>query len=101
VPPGIHALDLLYTFYPFTLTIYGKELDIPIPIHHAKALQSYFVSFVKYGDPNVERGPETIAWDRFGEKKNIVDTTLHGFRRALDNEVSDLRCGFWQRAPYT
>jgi len=49
----------------------------------------------------VERGPETIAWDRFGEKKNIVDTTLHGFRRALDNEVSDLRCGFWQRAPYT
>lgn len=83
-----------------TLTLGGKDLNIPVPLLYAKALQSYFVSFVKHGDPNVERGLGTIAWDRFGGGKSIVDISLLGFRKAVDDELPDDRCAFWQSAPY-
>jgi hypothetical protein len=82
------------------LTLAGKDLNVPVPLLHPKGLQSYFVSFVKHGDPNVERGPGTIAWDRFGEVKSIVDITHNGFRKVVDEELPDERCGFWQNAPY-
>ena len=82
------------------MTLAGHDLKVPVPLLYAKGLQSYFVSFVKHGNPNVERGPGTIEWDRFGEGKSIVDTTVGGFRKVVDNELSDERCGFWQSAPY-
>ena len=100
IPPGIHALDLSYTFYPLTITLGGLDIGIDVPLLYAKALQSYFVSFVKHGDPNVERGPGTIAWDRFGAEKSIVDVTLLGFSKVVDDELPEDRCAFWQSAPY-
>jgi hypothetical protein len=48
----------------------------------------------------VERGFGTIEWDRFGGGKSIVDVHLLGFRKVVDNELSEEHCAFWQRAPY-
>jgi cholinesterase len=101
VPPGIHAEDLLYTFYPLTLTLLnGTDVEVPVPLLYAKALQSYFISFVKNGDPNVERGPATVQWPLFGSGKNIVDLSLTGFTVTVDDDLPTERCGFWQSAPY-
>ena len=101
VPPAIHAIDLLYTFYPMTLTLFnGTDVTIPVPIAYAKGLQSYFISFAKHGDPNVERGPGTVQWPLFGSGRNIVDLDLTGFSVTTDDELPSDRCGFWQSAPY-
>ena len=100
IPPGIHALDLAFTFYPLTLTLAGIELTVPVPLLYANGLQSYFISFIKHGDPNVERGAGTIEWSTFGNGKGIVDLTPAGFAQTTDNELPDDRCGFWQNAPY-
>jgi hypothetical protein len=93
-------MDLLYTFYPITLTLSGYDLSIPIPLLYAKDLQSYFISFVKYGVPNVERGSGTVAWPLFANEKSIIDTTPFGFEVTTDNELPEDRCAFWQPAPY-
>jgi len=100
VPPGIHAMDVLFTFYPITLTLPGFDLSIPIPLLYAKGLQSYLISFVKHGDPNVERGSGTIGWPLFGSGKAIIDITLAGFSQTSDDELPNDRCAFWQPAPY-
>src|SRR5271154_3445614 len=79
IPPGIHGMDLIFTFYPMTITLPTNLFVLSIPLLYARALQSYFISFVKHGDPNVERRRGTIQWHLFGEEKRIVDTILLGF----------------------
>jgi len=90
----------LYTFYPFTLTLPGYDLSIPIPLLYAEGLQSYFISFVKHGNPNIERRNGTVAWPIFGSEKTIVDTTIFGFDVTTDDELPEDRCGFWEPALY-
>ena len=58
------------------------------------------MSFVKLGDPNVERGLGTIQWERFGLGKRIFDVTVLGFRKRVDYQLPEDRCAFWQSAPY-
>lgn len=100
VPPGIHALDLLYTFHPTTVTVRGEQLTLPVPLSHAQGLQSYFLSFVRHGDPNIERRPGTVEWPLFGDANRVVDVTPLGFSVVGDQEISMERCKFWQSAPY-
>jgi hypothetical protein len=96
----MHALDLIYTFYPLTVTLRKVDISVDVPLLYAKALQSYFISFVKHGDPNVERQAGTIEWGLFGNGKSIVDLTLPGFSATSDGQHPEDRCGFWQTAPY-
>lgn len=100
IPPGIHALDLLYTFYPLTLTLPGYDLSISIPLLYAEGLQRYFISFVKDGNPNIERSGGTVAWPVIGPGKRIVDVTPFGFDVTTDDELPEDRCEFWQSAKY-
>ena len=100
IPPGIHGIDLLYTFCPIILTLRGYDLSIPVPLLYAKGWQSYVISFVKYGNPNVERAGGTVLWSLFGNGKNIVDVTPFGIYQTTDNQLPDDRCAFWQPAPY-
>lgn len=100
VPPGIHGLDLLHTFYPTTITIHGEQLTLRVPMLHAQGLQSHFVSFVKHGDPNVERRHGTVEWPLFADNNTIVNVNPLGFSVVTDDEISEERCEFWQRAPY-
>lgn len=76
------------------------DLNIDVPLPYAKGLQSYFISFAKHGDPNVERQSPTVEFPVFGTNKNIVDLTLLGFSKTTDSELPSDRCAFWQPAPY-
>jgi hypothetical protein len=67
---------------------------------HAQGLQSYFVSFAKHGNPNVERRAGTVEWPLFGNKNTVVDITPLGFSVESDAQISEERCKFWQSAPY-
>jgi len=98
VTPGIHAQDLLYTFYPTTLT--GYNLPLSVPDVDAKAFQSYFISFAIHGDPNTARMSGSVPFPLFGSSENIVDVSLAGFAETTDDELPEDRCAFWQPAPY-
>jgi hypothetical protein len=67
---------------------------------YARAWQSYLISFIKHGDPNIERRPGTIEWDIAGKDIRIVDLRWEGFQRDVDDQVDEERCAFWQRAEY-
>ena len=71
VTPGVHATDLLPTFYNLNidLSALGSALSIPIvpgfgPF--AQASQSYLVSHARSGDPNIYKKtiniPPAIRW---------------------------------------
>ena len=98
VIPGIHGEDLLYTFYPTTLT--GYDLSINIPDPDAKAWQSYFTSFVMYGTTNTGRSSGTVTWPICGSEMDIIEVSLSGFTQTTDDELPADRCTFWQSAPY-
>ena len=93
-------MDLIFTFYPMTINLPTNLFVLSIPLLYARALQSYFISFVKHGDPNVERRRGSIQWHLFGEEKRIVDTTLLGFWGVKDYQLPEHECGFWQSATY-
>lgn len=67
---------------------------------YAQAWQSYLISFIKYGDPNVDRRLETIHWDVTGDDMRIIDLRWDGFISDVDDQVDEERCRFWQRAEY-
>jgi hypothetical protein len=93
-------MDLLFTFYPIAITLPTNTFVLPIPLLYARALQRYFISFVKHGDPNVERGSGTTEWPIFGKDKRIVDVTLLGFWGLKDHQLPEDECHFWQNAIY-
>ena len=76
----------------------GKRQLMRLP--YAQAWQSYLISFIKYGDPNVLRRPETIEWGVTGEEMRIVDLRWEGFQWSVDDQVDEERCEFWQRGEY-
>lgn len=96
--PSIHAADLFLTFMDLRFEWKGKRQWLQFP--YARAWQSYLISFIKHGDPNVERRPGTIKWDIAGQDIRIVDLRWEGFQKDVDDQVDEERCAFWQRAEY-
>jgi hypothetical protein len=76
----------------------GERKTVEFP--YAKAWQSYLISFIKHGDPNVSRRRGTIPWDVAGDNMRIVDLRWEGFRWDVDDQIDPERCAFWQRAEY-
>jgi hypothetical protein len=76
----------------------GKRQLIRFP--YAQAWQSYLISFIKHGNPNVQRRPETIQWEYAGPHMKMVDLRWEGFQWDTDDQVDASKCGFWQRAEY-
>jgi carboxylesterase type B len=96
--PSIHAADLLLTFMDLKIDWRGKRRLMHIP--YARAWQSYLISFIKHGNPNVQRREETIPWESAGEDMKIVDLRWEGFKWDVDEQVDAERCAFWQNAEY-
>jgi carboxylesterase type B len=96
--PGIHAADLFLTFLDVKIDWQGKRRVVNVP--YARAWQSYLVSFIKHGNPNVQRREETIRWETAGEDIRIVDLRWEGFKWVEDDQVDAERCAFWQKAEY-
>jgi len=82
------------------ITLPSETFIVPIALLYARALQSDFISFVKRGDPNVEKQRGTIGWPKFGKDKRIVDATLMGLWEMMDHQLPEDKCRFWQSAPY-
>jgi hypothetical protein len=98
IRPSIHAADLFLTFLDLKFDWKGERQLMRLP--YAQAWQSYLISFIKYGDPNVHRRQDTIPWGYTGENMNIVDLRREEFKWDVDDQVDEERCAFWQRAEY-
>ena len=96
--PSIHAADLFLTFLDMKIDWQGKRNLVHVP--YARAWQSYLISFIKHGDPNVQRRPETIDWPSSGQEMKIVDLRWEGFVWKTDDQVDEDKCSYWQRADY-
>ena len=97
--PSIHSSDVIFTFTDFVFDHDGQRHNFNI--NYLKAWQSYLISFIKHGDPNIERDLEsTIPWGLAGEQMWAINMRMRGFEWIIDEQVDEERCAFWQRAEY-
>jgi len=111
IPPGIHALDTIFTFWRSGLDIGHLQIDINIDFLTEKNLatgfQSYLTSFVQTGDPNTMREiggfpstqyfPQTVV----GDTLTSLNMDLLGFSVRNDQYTDSMRCDFWQNNAWT
>ncbi|KAL8941353.1 MAG: hypothetical protein Q9216_002292 [Gyalolechia sp. 2 TL-2023] len=108
VLPGLHATDLLPTFYSLNLDLDGFGQSVPYPLvpgfgGFAQAYQSYLVSHARTGDPNTYRKklglPPTLAWPKPDSSGDRVEGVLQagntGFSVISDGQVRTETCDFW------
>lgn len=106
VPPGIHAFDLIFTFFRTDLNIGDFQIDFDFPFISGNNLmtgwQSYFTSFVRAGNPNTHRQvfalPFTKNWPLSDVKSNgisALDVNILGFDVETDTDAGN-RCDFWK-----
>jgi acetylcholinesterase len=88
VPPGIHGLDVLYTFNN------GEDPTINATI--ARALQEYLTSFVQDGEPSGEGLPTFPIYGPSSTELNLNISGISTMRDPTDNA----RCLYWQKALY-
>ena len=67
---------------------------------YAQIWQSYLLSFIKYGDPNVASIRGATQWKKTGDEMGIIDMRWDGIVWDNDDQVDPERCTFWQRAEY-
>ena len=109
VTPGLHATDLLPTFYDLNLDLATLAGEISFPLipgfgSFAQGYQSYLVSHARTGDPNTYKKtlniPSAITWPRpdlSGDAiNNILDANDLGFKVTYDGETTKSVCGFWE-----
>ncbi|KAG8533899.1 uncharacterized protein KY384_001640 [Bacidia gigantensis] len=109
VTPGLHATDLLPTFYNLNLdlSVFGSAVSFPlIPGFgsFAQAYQSYLTSHARSGDPNTYKKtinlPPAITWpkpDNSGDQvKGVLNAGDLGFSVIQDDETGKGRCSFWK-----
>ena len=108
VTPGLHATDLLPTFYNLNIDLQTLAGDASIPLipgfgSFAQAYQSYLVSHARSGDPNKYRKainlPPAISWPKPGNTGDaltgVLDATDIGFMLETDQDTRKSVCNFW------
>ena len=108
VTPGLHATDLLPTFYNVNLDLAQLSNLTSIPLipgfgAFAQAYQSYLVSHASTGDPNTFKKtvnvPPAITWPKPGNTGDaltgVLDATDTGFVLETDQETRKSVCSFW------
>ncbi|EWC46875.1 hypothetical protein DRE_03887 [Drechslerella stenobrocha 248] len=111
VVPGIHAMDLLFTFWQRGISVGPIQIDFSLDFVTSKNLatgwQSYLTSFVRSGDPNKfrERGglPPTSDWAKaqVRDTVTVLNMDILGFSMRSDPDTDATRCSFWQNALWT
>ena len=111
VTPGVHALDLLPTFYNLNLnlSILNDTATYPYPLiplfkPFAQSYQSYLVSHARTGNPNtyakVSNIPPAIHWPRPNtsgdELTGVLNAGNTGFSVISDPETRETVCKFWR-----
>ncbi|OLL21704.1 Secreted lipase [Neolecta irregularis DAH-3] len=107
IPPALHGMDLLFTFFGVDLDFPDLGLSVLISPDFQRslawALQRYLVSFVRSGDPNTYRvkdGVGNVQFPRYGSEQTILNMDIIGFDARPDPQVPSDRCDFWVTAPY-
>ena len=108
VTPGLHATDLLPTFYNLNVDL-NAILGGSIPLvpgfgGFAQAYQSYLVSHARSGDPNTFKKtvgvPPAVTWprpDNSGDTlKGVLNAGDLGFSVIQDEKVGKEKCRFWR-----
>lgn len=112
VPPGVHGLDLFFTFWRTDLNIYDIiQVDIDIPLisdnNLATGLQSYLTSFVRTGNPNTYRQsgalPPTINMvpSVVSTTDKVLNVGLLAYSIGQDDDSRKDRCDFWESGVWT
>lgn len=112
VPPGMHGIDLVFTFWRTDLNIYDIfQFDLDITFLTEKNLatgwQSYLTSFVRSGSPNTYKQsgalPGTITWNQatVGNSVSVLDVNLLGYSNTLDGDAVKDRCDFFNSGVWT
>ncbi|KAL8746200.1 MAG: hypothetical protein Q9190_001754 [Brigantiaea leucoxantha] len=109
VTPGLHATDLLPTFYNLNLDLSIFGSDVPFPIipgfgSFAQGYQSYLTSHARSGDPNKYKKtiniPPAITWPKPGAGGDAFTGVLNagdlGFSLVTDGKTATSRCQFWR-----
>ena len=107
VTPGLHATDLLPTFYDLNVDLNALGVDFPlIPGfgQFAQAYQSYLVSHARSGNPNtyakgVGLFPK-VSWPVAGlvgdEISGVLEAGDLGFSTKSDPQTRESVCEFWR-----
>ena len=108
VTPGVHASDLLPTFYNLNLDLNTISNLTSTPLipgfgAFAQAYQSYLVSHARTGDPNTYKKtiniPPAITWPKPGNTGDaltgVLDATDVGFVLETDQLTRKSVCNFW------
>lgn len=103
---GLHAVDVLPTFYNDNLDPNAFQVQLPPGFGpFAQAYQSYLVSHARTGNPNTLKKtngvPPAITWPQPGNTgdalTNVLDATPDlSFTLITDNLTQESRCGFWK-----
>ncbi|KAL8967146.1 MAG: hypothetical protein Q9197_005593 [Variospora fuerteventurae] len=106
VTPGLHAVDLLPTFYKLNLDL--GDINVPLPPgfgSFAQAYQSYLTSHARTGNPNTFKKtinvPPAITWPKPGSSADgdrftgVLNAGDLGFSLITDAQTARSRCDFW------
>jgi carboxylesterase type B len=97
--PSIHSSDVIFTFTDLVFDHGGQRHNFNL--NYVKAWQSYLISFIKHGDPNIERDKQsTIPWGLAGNEMRAINMKMRGIEWVEDEQMDEERCAFWQRAEY-
>lgn len=89
IPPAVHAQDVPWTFF------HGNDSSVNSEL--AEAMQLYFTSFAKGGDPN-KLGTFPL-WPEYSDGARIMTFGVNGVGTDQD-DARNRRCEFWQRGEY-
>ena len=108
VTPGLHATDLLPTFYNLNVDLTTLSGDTSVALipgfgSFAQAYQSYLVSHARSGDPNTYKKtiniPPAVTWPKPGNTGDaltgVLDATDLGFTLITDQDTKKSVCNFW------
>jgi carboxylesterase type B len=96
VPPGLHEIDVPYTFFNGDTTTVDDEFPVNATI--AQTLQGYITSFAMTGNPNRNDIP---YFPTYGSNSSMQYIGFEGLGLQVLDEAANARCAWWQHAFYS
>jgi carboxylesterase type B len=96
VPPGLHEVDIPYTFFNGDTSTVDDEFPVNATV--ARVLQGYITSFVMTGRPNRNGIP---FFPKYGSNSSLQNIGFEGLGTQAFDEAANARCVWWQHAFYS
>jgi carboxylesterase type B len=96
VPPGLHEVDVPYTFFNGDITTVDDEFPVNATI--ARIVQGYITSFAMTGSPNRNGIP---YFPIYGSNSSMQNIGFEGLGLQVSDEAANARCAWWQNAFYS